>query len=92
MCAFALNQYVDVSTLNISIFEVYPLNTFLPLHTHAQKREPVQNSAKGGHLHIGPWALTRQNCLPDIHLELPASRTVRNTFQPASVFCYSSLS
>lgn len=55
MCASALNRYVDVSTLNISIFEVYPLNTFLLLHTHAQKREPVQNSAKGGHLHTGPW-------------------------------------
>lgn len=56
--------------------------TFLPLHTHAQKRELVQSPAKGGHVH------TRHNCLPDLH----ASRTGRNTFQAASVFCDSSLS
>lgn len=60
-------------------------------HTCSEERACTEFSKRWPSAHRAV-AFTRQNCLPDIHLELPASRTVRNTFQPASVFCYSSLS
>lgn len=51
ICVILLDRYADILRPAITVLETDPLYSFSPLGTHAQNRESVENSVKGGHLH-----------------------------------------
>lgn len=89
ICVIILDRYADILRPAITVLETDPLYSFSPLGAHAQNRESVANSVKGGHLHtVGP----HQTVLPARHsLGAYCLQGSEEYISASRVFCYSSL-